>query len=124
MSLLSTKFTFVGKPMHLREMASMSINVFIATLGICAIQYWLAVRFKNFIVSFGIGLGMVIASMIAAGYWDQAQYIPYLYPWELYKSQTMNLSGKAHETLLYSLIVFAVVALSGFADMAFRKEKA
>lgn len=124
MSTLSDKFTFYGRPMHLREMAHMTLNIFISTLGIVSIQYWLSVRFKNFIVSFGIGLACMLTCMISAGYWEKSRYIPYLYPWEVYKNQTEMMSDKVRETLLYSLIIFAAVMLAGFADMVFRKEKA
>lgn len=124
MSMLSGKFTFIGTPMHLREMIHMTFNIFISTFATASIQYWLSVRFKNFIVSFGIGLAIVIASMIAASQWEKSQYIPYLYPWEIYKNQTMAMSDRVHETLLYSLIVLAVMMLAGLADMVYRREKA
>jgi hypothetical protein len=123
-SIFNSKFTFTDKPIHLISMMKMTSWIFVSVLGMSAIQYWMAVRFRNFIISFGIGFGAMIASMMLANRWEKAVYIPYLYPWHIYMDQTMGLSSKVHDTLLYSVIVCGVVMLVGFIDLVYRKEKA
>jgi hypothetical protein len=105
-------------------MMKMTAGIFISVLGISAIQYWMAVRFRNFILSFGVGFGAMIASMIVSGKWEKAIYIPYLYPWQVYMNQTIGQTGKVQDTLIYSVTVCVAVMLFGFIDLVYKKEKA
>jgi len=123
-SLISSKFIFERSPLHMMEIIKMTLKMFISILGLSAIQYWLAVRFKNFIISFGIGLGMLLACVIVGNNWEKTQYIPYTYPWQIFMNQANGLSGKVHDTLLYSVVVFGLVMLFGLIDLVYRKEKA
>jgi len=124
MSLANNKFIFDRSPLHMMEIMKMTLRMFISVLGLSAIQYWMAVRFKNFIVSFGIGLGILFACAIVGSNWDKTQYVPYSYPWQIYVNQTEGLSSKVHDTLLYSVVVFGLVLLLGFIDLVYKREKA
>ncbi len=123
-SIVNNKFIFDRAPLHMMVIIKMTIKMFISILGLSAIQYWLAVRFKNFIISFGIGLGILLACVIVGNNWEKTQYIPYAYPWQIFMNQAEGISGKVHDTLLYSVAVFVVVMLFGLIDLAYRKEKA
>jgi len=56
-----------------------NLKYFIACLPILAIQYLISLRFKNFLVSIGVGLIMLIGTLIAAP-WQHVYTSPYSYP--------------------------------------------
>ena len=52
---------------------------FIDCLPIIAFQFFLSMRFKNFLASVGIGLAMIIGSLMALS-WQYGYVVPYTYP--------------------------------------------
>ena len=59
-----------------------AINTYIAILGISAFQFWLGIRFKNFVAPIGIGfaLWMLTLLLLFDFKWEHADKIPYSYP--------------------------------------------
>jgi hypothetical protein len=55
-----------------------NIRFFIDCLPIIALQYLLSLQFKNFLAPLGIGIGLVVASMIALS-WKLGYILPYIY---------------------------------------------
>lgn len=69
----------LGQPVDWPEMFNTLANGYLVLLGICAIQFWLALRFKNFIVPVAIGIsawfiGSILVMQLKAGF---AEYFPY-----------------------------------------------
>lgn len=60
------------------EYASSTLNFFIDCLPILAIQYLLSLHVKNFIISIGVGLIMLVASLFAMS-WEHGYIFPYCY---------------------------------------------
>jgi hypothetical protein len=54
-------------------------KVFLAILGMAAIQNWLSLRSKNLILPLGVGIAAFISFGILANSWDYAIYHPYGY---------------------------------------------
>ncbi len=58
---------------------SLPFKVFLMTLGYASIQFWLSQRWKNLILSLGVGIGGFISFMILSQGWKYAPYHPYGY---------------------------------------------
>ena len=51
---------------------------FVKALPILALQYMVSLRFRNFMVPLGVGLGLYVASFVAV-HWKYGYWIPYTY---------------------------------------------
>lgn len=58
---------------------SLNFKVFLATLGMASIQFWISQHWKNLILPLGVGIGGVISFLILAQGWEYATYHPYGY---------------------------------------------
>lgn len=61
---VNADFPFFNHPINWQSLLRLSFKTYISILGISAIQYWLSLRFKNFIAPIGIGLALLITSII------------------------------------------------------------
>ncbi len=96
-------------------------RVLIASLGIISIQYWISLRFRNFIIPVGIGLACLIATMLAFG-WEHIYKVPFAYPFLTMQFAATNgswLQNHEWNSVCYCFL-FIIIGLS---DMIFRKEK-
>src|SRR5690606_9664424 len=78
-NLFFSKYTFLDKSIDWVTLLKLNFKTFISLLGIVAIQYWLGLRFKNFIAPIGIGLGLLVTSMILSP-WEHVDKLPYAFP--------------------------------------------
>jgi hypothetical protein len=121
--LINSKFAFTQTLPPFGHMIRLTSRIFIAILAMSAIQYWLSIRFRNFIVSFGIGFAVMVTSLILQ-VWDPAHYIPYLYPTQVYRHEMFGGGIPTEETLRNSILIFITVMLLGYLDLLYRREKA
>jgi len=98
-------------------------HTYLSILGMSAIQYWLSLRFKNFIAAIGIGLALLISSLIAVPFWEHVDTLPYAYSILTMK----NFASKNTQSLpnheIYSVLYFTGFTLLAFLDMKYRKER-
>lgn len=121
-NMVDNKFPFFDNAIDLSSLLKMVFKTYVSVLGISAIQYWLGLRFRNFITPIGIGLGLLITSLIIMQ-WKHIDKVPYAFP-ILTLDALMVKPGKLlvnHE--LNSIGYFLVFTFIGFFDMKFRKEK-
>jgi lantibiotic transport system permease protein len=123
-TLFKPQLTFLQRPVDWAQLLQINARIYLSILGITAIQYWLSLRFKNFIVSVGIGLALLISSIIALNLsWKHIAKHPYAFPAQTYDA--IQKSGRPmienHEW--NSVCYFAVFVLIGLLDMKLRKEK-
>lgn len=117
-------YNFLSQSIDWEKLLRLNVRTYISVLGISAIQYWLSLRFKNFIVPVGIGLALVVCSIVAMNYqWQHIHKYPYAFP--SLSFDAIHNPGKApsynHE--LYSAGYFVFFLIVGFIDMKLRKEK-
>lgn len=123
-NLMNSKFPFLHNSINRAMLLRLSLKIYISILGITAIQYYLSLRFKNFVVSVGIGLALVIGAITALNlHWEHVYQYPYAFP-----IITSDLVKKAGRPLLenhewYSIGYMVFFLLLGFLDMKMRKEK-
>ncbi|NTS40698.1 ABC transporter permease [Flavisolibacter sp. BT320] len=127
-ALLATLFnpalTFLERPVDWGLVLRLNAKIYLSILGISAIQYWLSLRFKNFVVPVGIGLALLISGIISLNLqWKHIAKHPYAFP-----AQTFDAIQKAGRPVIEnhewnSVGYFAVFVLIGLLDMRLRKEK-
>jgi hypothetical protein len=61
------------------DLVSLNAKFFLAALPILTFQYLLSLLFKNFLVPIGIGILLIIASLLLLEVWEHAYWIPYAY---------------------------------------------
>ncbi|HET9056636.1 MAG TPA: ABC transporter permease, partial [Chitinophagaceae bacterium] len=120
-NLFYSKYGFFEHSFDWKHFFTLNIRTFIATLGIIAIQYWLSMRFKNFIAPIGIGLALLIATLMAVS-WRHIFKIPYAQPFltmQFHEVKRGFLQNHEWNAIGY-FIVFTTI---GFLDMRYRKER-
>jgi hypothetical protein len=123
-SVLDSRFNFLEKGADWQKLATVNFKSYLSILGISAIQYWLSLRFKNFIAPVGIGLALLVISIIAFQVsWEHIYKIPYAHP--LLTQVGFRKTGapliENHEW--NSIIYFVAFLLIGFLDTKFKREK-
>jgi hypothetical protein len=71
----------LNQPLNGSQIAATLVNSYVALLAITAIQFWLGLRFRNFIVSIGIGMGLWFMGTILVTQMKPGviQYFPYCF---------------------------------------------
>lgn len=115
---------FTTSSLPLGNILLLSLRTYIALLAIIAFQYWFSLRFRNFIVPIGLGLGLLVMSLVAMR-WEHADKLPYVFPF-LSFSEAMKSGGKFsglqnHEW--YSCVYFVVISFLALMDLRWRKER-
>jgi lantibiotic transport system permease protein len=90
-------------------------NAYILLLAVCAIQFWIGLRFRNFIVPIGIGFALWLAGTIMAVQYksDLVFYFPYSFPaFPVSTKLKSQLTQVAWTSLGYALLFLIV----GFFD--------
>ncbi len=123
-NIIEPKLTFLDRSIDWEMLFWLNFRSYISILGISAIQYWLSLRFKNFIVPVGFGLAFMIGSIIAFNIqWEHIYKYPYSF--SMLTLESIEKRGRAflenHE--LNSIGYFVFFILVGFLDMKLRKEK-
>ena len=121
-SLLNGTFDFPKEAFPWFQVLKQSGCFFLTALPLLAIQYLISLRFRNFLVSIGFGLAMVIASIFVLQ-WKFGYLMPFAYTSKHYMAishRTMN-PGDEHIYLL-SLGYFILVTLVSYIIFIRRRE--
>ena len=105
---------------------SIIFHTFISILGLTALQYWLSIRWKNYIVPISIGFMGFILSVLIVGEDRIAHYFPYCYP--MYIADRFDYGLQFGEQLSasvgfsivewYSIAFFILFAILGFLEQS------
>jgi lantibiotic transport system permease protein len=123
-NVINPKFTFLSSRINWQTLLQLNLKTYIATLGITAVQYWVSLRFKNFIAPLGIGVALVIIAIVAMA--AQSAHIykyPYSFPILTYDFMQKKNRPFLENHELNSIGYFIFFLLLGFLDMRLRKEK-
>ena len=110
-------FHILSQPLDWPEIADTVVRSYLALLGVCAIQFWLALRFKNFLAPVAIGIsawfvGSILVIQLKAGF---AEYFPYsyhAYAW-FPEYQDKDLTGIYLTSAGYA-VLFLIIGFSNF----------
>ena len=115
-------YEFFSHPVPWITLLQITGKVYLSVFAITAIQYWLSLRLKNFIVPMGIGLALVITGLIIHQ-WDKLYYYPYMYSAIAYWKEFRRVPGMSQQAEWYNAAWFLVILLLAFVDTVKRKEK-
>jgi len=121
-NLFQKQYTFFEHPVPWKTMFFLIGKIYFAVLAITAIQYWISLRFRNFIAPVGIGLALLITGFIIHE-WDHLYYYPYMYPAISFIKDFEKKPGFVATSQWFDLAWFVIALLIGFLDMLTRKEK-
>jgi hypothetical protein len=122
MGLILHQYPFFLHPVPWEEMIRVSMKMYVSSLAILVIQYWLSLRFRNFIIPLGVGLAFFTGGFMIRQ-WENIDYYPYMYPFLVYFPNPGLPPDKAYHALLNSCVWSVLGLLLGFLDIATRKEK-
>ena len=122
-NLFYSKFTFMSRSIDWAQVTRLNVKTFISLMAIISFQYWLSLRFRNFIVPIGIGLGLLVTALILYQLqWEHISKVPYAFPvLTMERIQETKFKLENHE--LNSIGYFVFFTLLAFLDMRFRKER-
>ena len=95
-------------------------KVFLSTLGMASIQFWISQRWKNLIIPLGVGIAGVISSIIAMQGWKYAGFHPYGY--HLFATNGMtpenpNIWGNMEQVYLSIGVATIIFTLAGIEQV-------
>ncbi len=94
---------------------------FIDCLPIVALQYLLSLRFRNFLLPLGIGIGLLVTSMLALS-WKFAYVFPYSYCSLTFMSSQSGIDPKIN-LQAWAIFYFIITLLIGYYLYISKKEK-
>lgn len=121
-NLLNSKFLFLSRSFALTAVLKMSLKTYVSILAILAIQYWLSLRLRNFIAPIGIGLGLLITSLILMQ-WEHIDKMPYAFPLLTFMKGKPEGSSFFLRHEYYSMGMFVVLTGLALWDLSRRKER-
>ena len=117
------KFTFLSGSFDWTQVARLNVKTFISLMAIISFQYWLSLRFRNFIVPIGIGLGLLVTALILYQFqWKHIYKVPYAFP-VLTMEGIRETEFKLQNHELNAIGYFLFFTLLAFLDMRYRKER-
>jgi hypothetical protein len=123
-NVFNPKFNFLHTSINREMLLKLNLKSYISILGMSAIQYWLSLRFKNFVAPMGIGLALVIAGIVAMIVrWAHIYKYPYPFPMLTYYLVQKKGRPLLENHELNSVGYLVGFVLIGFFDMKTRKEK-
>lgn len=121
-NLLYKQYAFLSNSFNWQKLLLLNLRTYVSILGISAIQYWLSLRFKNFIAPIGIGLAFLIASLIMFN-WEHIAKVPYAYPLLTLKGGSTGGRFFLLNHELNSIGYFIFFTILAFLDTKYRKER-
>jgi hypothetical protein len=108
------------QPLNVHAIIVNSANSYFTIFAICAIQFWLGLRFKNFIVPVALGLVLWFIGMymVFEAHSAYAKYFPYSFHiFGIYKKLNTELNQVAWTSLTYGVVFLG----AGFIDFSRRR---
>ncbi|WP_205512273.1 ABC transporter permease [Longitalea arenae] len=121
-NLVQKGYNFFDHPVPWKTLFALTAKLYFSVLAITAIQYWLSLRFRNFIIPLGIGLALLVTGFMILQ-WDQLYFYPYMYPVVFFWPSFQKNPALVDKAQVFNMIWFALVLLIALWDMATRKEK-
>jgi hypothetical protein len=121
-NLINNSYPLLFDTIHWKIMFTMTCRIYVGTLAVTAIQYWLSLRFRNFIVPLGIGIGLWITGIVLMD-WEKIIYYPYIYSAFMFFTDFDKHPDDLTKLLLNSLISFAGALILSFWDVNRLRER-
>lgn len=121
-TLLNGRMDFPAEAFPWYKILKESACFFLTALPMLAIQYLVSLRFRNFLLSIGFGLAMVIASFFALD-WKYGYLMPFAYTSKHYMAISHRPVKPGDEHIyMFAIIYFIVFSLVSYIIFIRRKE--
>ena len=111
----------LNQPLNVSKVISSTVNMYVAVLALSAIQFWVGLRFKNFIVPIAIGFGLWLTGTLMAFEFKSA-YAHY-FPYSFLPITLLPAKAKLIPTVQFNSVIYMVgVLVLGFLDFSRRKK--
>ncbi|MDO8994873.1 ABC transporter permease [Daejeonella sp.] len=111
---LNPAYHLLSKDIPWMMLLIIASRIYLGLFAITIVQYWLSLRFKNFVVSLGIGMGLWITGIVLMD-WDKIVYYPYMYSTFMFFTDF----DKNPETLV-QLSLCSIISSVLFLTLSFR----
>ena len=119
-NLIEPALNLFARPLNGYKVLTNAYNAYITMLAICTIQFWMGLRFKNFIVPIAVGLALWLVGIVLALEYKSslANYFPYSFQvFHTFPNFKPALNQVAWTSFGYAVFFFLI----GFLD--FRKRR-
>lgn len=121
-SLIFKDVSFPSESFPWKSYLTSSFFFFLDCLPVVALQYLLSLHFKNFLVSIGIGFGLLIISLLALN-WKYGYLVPYIYLPLSFKENQNYVDSQVNRHSC-AIIYFVILTASSYLFYIFKKDKA
>lgn len=120
---VNSAYQFNSTPFPVSYVIKICARLYLGILAVTAIQYWSSVRFRNFIVPLGIGIGLWIVGLTLMD-WEGIVYYPYIYSTFIFFSDSPHPSPASLSLLLTNSTISFILAIAlGFWNIYNLKER-
>jgi hypothetical protein len=119
---LNSDYRLLVDSVPLMTMLAFSYRIYIGLLAITAVQYWLSLRFRNFIVPLGVGIGLWIIGIVLMD-WDKIIYYPYAYPIFMFFTDFNLYPETLVQLTVCSVCSFIILLTASYLDIATKRER-
>lgn len=112
--LLHPELKLISSPFPIEMLLLFTSATLIANLGLFSIQFWLSMKFKNFIIPIGIGMVLLITGLIVYRA-EESLYFPYSY--SMYALAKFKESWFPEVIGWYSIICFVLFTVIGSVEI-------
>ena len=112
--LMEPDLNVLNQPVNWWEVFRKVSNSYLSLQALCAIQFWLGLRFKNFIKPIGIGIGLWFAGSLMA-LEAKSSLAPY-FPYSFHAYSFSQVHPKTYDYIGLSIAYAVVFLLLGFLD--------
>jgi lantibiotic transport system permease protein len=124
MAIVNSDFKFLTQWPNFWQIGKISLKFMFYLLPISALQFWLSLRFKNFIVSFGVGMVLIISGLFALA-WSHIYCYPYIQAFLMSQHKTMVKLDPdfVKKTIYFTIGWFVLITGFNYVDFLNRKER-
>lgn len=113
--LMEPTLNVLNQPLNWNDILMSRVNTYAALLAICVIQFWLGLRFKNFIIPIAIGIACwFIGTILVMQKVDFAAYFPYsFHAYDKFPKYDPQVSTVGCTSLIYAAL-FIIIGFLNF----------
>jgi hypothetical protein len=122
MHFMTPAFNILNQPLNVYNIFTNNLNIYVTLLAIGALQFWVSLRFKNFIFPIAVGFAMwfMAAIMELEYHWNLGNYFPYSFHlFSIFDNRKPQLPTVQVTSVIYAT-VFLVL---GFIDFKLMSRK-
>ncbi len=120
--LAEPSLDLLNQPLNAYMILSNNFNTYVGLLALVAIQFWMGLRFRNFILPLGIGLSLWFLGtlMVVDLDWSFAKYFPYsLHVYTLFDKHKSSVPTVQFYSVIYTVVILTLA----FLDFKRREHK-